>query len=628
MTLDTWGNDFEAGEADEYSIEAMDVGKVLMIHLHNDRGGWWYKNPDWFVNRISVLSSTQDDPFEFPCYRWVLSDLDVFEGKAIPPFQDQPDAVKSQRSQELKQRQESYKWGNQEVFQHLPGYLQASTHADIPRDSQFSNEAKSTIKEDKIKAVMDIGLDSLSTLFDSWDNFDDFQKILDRAYGGVPKIVEGDRWMTDKVFGSMFLNGCNPNTIQRCEKLPSNFPVTEEMVKSFLDRGQTLEKEIKAGHVYIVDYKELEGINITGESTYTAHPMGLFYVKASGDLVPIAIQLLQQPSNTNPIWTPSDSKYDWLLAKMWLRYADSQIQQGSTHLLRTHLVMEAFAVATWRQLPSLHPVFQMLFPHLRTVMAINNFIRNDAADNDGSMQLLNRLYKTFKFGMLSLPGMLKERGVDDPEKLPKFHYRDDGLRLWTAVTTFIKEVIAIYYKSNDDVVKDNELQAWVNDIHDNGFPARDGDLDHEFPKSLQTRDQLIHMITCVVFTCSCQHAAVNFGLMDVAGFVPNTPSLMRQPPPTKKNEATLKSIMATLPNKSQAGHQIATMFVLTKFAEDERFIGDITHSLLTGDDEDDAITRFQAALQEISNSIKARNASMELPYINLLPERIPDSIGI
>ncbi|KAJ7376328.1 hypothetical protein OS493_035471 [Desmophyllum pertusum] len=261
-------------------------------------------------------------------------------------------------------------------------------------------------------------------------------------------------------------------------------------------------------------------------------------------------------------------------------------------------------------------------------MAINNFIRNDTADNDGSMQLLNRLYKTFKFGMLSLPEMLNERGVDDPEKLPNFHYRDDALRLWTAVTTFIKEVIAIYYKSNDDVVKDNELQAWVNDIHDNGFPVRGGDLDHEFPKSLQTRDQLIHMLTCVVFTCSCQHAAVNFGLMDVAGFVPNTPSLMRQPPPTKKNEATLKSIMATLPNKSQSGHQIATMFVLTKFAEDERFIGDITHSLLTGHHEDDAITRFQAALQEISDSIKARNASLELPYINLLPERIPDSIGI
>lgn len=150
-----------------------------------------------------------------------------------------------------------------------------------------------------------------------------------------------------------------------------------------------------------------------------------------------------------------------------------------------------------------------------------------------------------------------------------FLIRDDALRLWAAVETFIKDVIAIYYKSDDDVTKDNELQAWIKDIHDNGLPVREGDVDHEFPKSLQSRDQLIHMLTCVVFTCSCQHAAVNFGLLDVAGFVPNAPSLMRQPPPTKKNEATLKSIMKTLPNKSQSAHQIALMYVLTRFADDE-----------------------------------------------------------
>lgn len=629
IKLDNWGNDFEKGDADEYSVEAMDVGKVLMVQLHNDRGGWWYKNPDWFVNKIAVLSSTQDyEPFEFPCHRWVLSDLMVFEGKAILPFQEQPDAVKSQRILEVTKRQENYKWGGQEVYKHLPGYLEAVTHADIPRDSQFSDEARSSVDEDKKKAIVKLGLSYLTSLFDSWDNFDDFQKILDRAYGGVPKIVEDDRWKTDKVFGSMFLNGCNPNVIQRCEKLPSNFPVTEEMVKSFLDRGQTLQEEMKAGHVYIVDYKELEGIP-SKESTYSAQPLGLFYVNKSGDLVPIAIQLFQQPSATNPMWTPSDSQYDWLLAKMWLRNADNLIQQVNTHLLETHLVMEAFAVAAWRQLPSLHPVFQLLFPHLRSVMAINNFLRHGiVAASTTAQELLKKSYKTFKFGKLSLPDTLKERGVDDPEKLPKFYYREDALRLWSAITTFIKEVIVLYYKSDNDVARDNELQAWVKDVHENGLPVRGGDVDHEFPNSLQTRDQLIHVLTCVVFTCSCQHAAVNFGLLDVAGFVPNTPSLMRQPPPTKKNEATLSTIMATLPSKNQAVQQIALLYVLSRYAEDERFIGDITHSLLTGDEEDAAMTRFQAALHEISASIKARNASLELPYINLLPERIPNSIGV
>ena len=52
----------------------------------------------------------------------------------------------------------------------------------------------------------------------------------------------------------------------------------------------------------------------------------------------------------------------------------------------------------------------------------------------------------------------------------------------------------------------------------------------------------------------------------------------------------------------------------------QRFLGDSTHSLLTGDEEEAAISRFQASLQNISDSIKARNESLEMPYINLLPE--------
>ena len=51
--------------------------------------------------------------------------------------------------------------------------------------------------------------------------------------------------MNDAVFGWQFLNGCNPNTIRRCEELPTNFPVTEDLVKGFLDGGKSLNDEIK-----------------------------------------------------------------------------------------------------------------------------------------------------------------------------------------------------------------------------------------------------------------------------------------------------------------------------------------------------------------------------------------------
>ena len=95
----------------------------------------------------------------------------------------------------------------------------------------------------------------------------------------------------------------------------------------------------------------------------------------------------------------------------------------NTHILKTHFVMEPFAVAAWRHLPSVHPVFKILFPHLRSVMAINNFVRHDFVTRPGVLQLLKKSYKKFKFSMLSLPEVISKNGVEDATKLPKYFYR-------------------------------------------------------------------------------------------------------------------------------------------------------------------------------------------------------------
>ena len=57
--------------------------------------------------------------------------------------------------------------------------------------------------------------------------------------------------------------------------------------------------------------------------------------------------------------------------------------------------------------------------------------------------------------------------------------------------------------------------------------------------------------------------------MEFTGYIPNVPPVMRLPPPTRKREATLAYIMATLPNKIQSGWHIGTMYTLTRIAKDE-----------------------------------------------------------
>ena len=92
-------------------------------------------------------------------------------------------------------------------------------------------------------------------------------------------------------------------------------------------------------------------------------------------------------------------------------------------------------MGAWRQLSSMHPIFKLLFPHMRSVMAINTLGRNELINKGGisdktlsiggggHLQLLKKNYKSFKWSIFSIPDTLKERGVHDPEKLPNFHYR-------------------------------------------------------------------------------------------------------------------------------------------------------------------------------------------------------------
>lgn len=61
----------------------------------------------------------------------------------------------------------------------------------------------------------------------------------------------------------------------------------------------------------------------------------------------------------NTVFLPSDGRYDWMLAKMWVKSSDFNVHQLVTHFLRTHLTSEVFAIAMYRQLAAVHPVYKV-----------------------------------------------------------------------------------------------------------------------------------------------------------------------------------------------------------------------------------------------------------------------------
>lgn len=117
--------------------------------------------------------------------------------------------------------------------------------------------------------------------------------------------------------------------------------------------------------------------------------------------------------------------------------------------------------------------------------------------------------KRLTFSSLCLPDSLKARGVDSREQLPTYFYRDDGLMVWEAtrrsaptrfygddrleksvpsllnrafsLPSFVREVVCVYYKDNEAVQHDDEIQAFVKDVQNLGM--RDFDHCGEFKEN-------------------------------------------------------------------------------------------------------------------------------------------------
>lgn len=73
---------------------------------------------------------------------------------------------------------------------------------------------------------------------------------------------------------------------------------------------------------------------------------------------------------------------------------------------------------------------------------------------------MKKYYKTMNWSSYDLPKVLKDRGVDDPEKLRNFHYRDDALKLWHAIKGYITKIISFYYHSDEDIQQVSNKKGW------------------------------------------------------------------------------------------------------------------------------------------------------------------------
>ncbi|KAF5454041.1 hypothetical protein F2P56_023738 [Juglans regia] len=512
----------------------------------------------------------------------------------------------------------------------------------------------------------------------------------------MPQVIKEDRsaWRTDEEFAREMLAGVNPVIIRSLQEFPptskldrevygdQTSKITKEHIENNID-GLSIDEAIKKNKLFILDYHDtfmpyLRRINSTSTKTYASRT--ILFLKSDGTLRPLAIELsLPHPQGDqfgaiSKVYTPAEQGVEstiWQLAKAYAAVNDSGYHQLISHWLNTHAAIEPFVIATNRQLSVLHPIQKLLHPHFRDTMNINAFARQILINGGGilevtvfpakySMEMSSVVYKNWIFPEQALPADLVKRGMaikdsSSPHGLrlliEDYPYAVDGLEIWSAIRTWVEDYCSFYYKNDEMVQKDSELQSWWKELREEGH----GDKKDEpwWPK-MQTREELVETCTIIIWIASALHAALNFGQYPYAGYLPNRPTISRRFMPEEgtpeyeelksdPDKAFLKTITAQLPTLIG----VALIELLSRHSTDEVYLGQRDTPEWTLDAQPlEAFDRFGKKLADIEDRItrmnndkklKNRVGAVNVPYTLLYPtsdqsglsgKGIPNSVSI
>ncbi|WP_434387807.1 lipoxygenase family protein [Melittangium boletus] len=629
-------NDFEAGAEDVYDIKSRELGELLALRFSNEAG----VTGDWFLDFVVV--SLADRHWRFPHYRWVLrnSTVEVLEGTArLPQHETEPRLAEARRAQ-LHERQELYTWRPAGATAGLPGAMEISARRPLPKDELYRGLSQGG-SESVIAKTMASLRTNMPLLGKAWNGLVDTLGL----FKGQDKPRVAPRWQDDHEFARQAVQGVSPLHITSITALPEGLPLSDPEVRGLLSPGSTLAQALAAQRVFLLDFEILDDIPMfrrvdkegVEERRWAPPARCLLYLEDSRKLRPLAIQLGRDPA-TAPVFTPNDPAQDWLAAKLYLRCSEGNTHQLVSHALRTHLVVEPFVVASLRNLSDRHPVYKLMRRHFRYTLAINEGTRKSLLDaggvfdefiatggpDKGHLKLGQKGYGRWTL-LDNKPRVdLARRGVLAPSILPDYPYRDDALPLWDALEAFVSDILARFYKSSAELLQDTEMQAWWKDLTTHGLPV------DKLPCAELTRvADLVDILTTVLFTGSVHHAAVNSLQYEHYAFVPNAPLCMRQPPPTKKGVLQAADFAEMIPTRAQTLWQVAMGRALASFGEDEEFLLSEGGWRETYFHEPEFLAireRFHTRLRGQLAAVKLLNATREVPYTVLQPDRIPCGI--
>ncbi len=329
----------------------------------------------------------------------------------------------------------------------------------------------------------------------------------------------------------------------------ANFPVTNEMFRRTAEfRNDDLDQAMAEKRVFVVDYKEYKAFNLRPPAEHSAGgryytPIAMFAVpRQGGPLKIIAIQSTQDTPRSeaeraawkdsneqdpqrplSDILTPTDDYWSWQMAKTL--FMSMYAMSGVVDHLSMHVYIAPVAIGFYRQIPKAHPLRALLEPHLLSLIRNNHF--GIFWDTGTQMVFANNGYGRPDQGLLTgmadkisgwtgqtfLDAVVHRAGYYDfvehstpldrskPNPFSSIEdfptHDDDGL--FPIIEKWVRGYLGHYYRSDEDVRRDHELQAFCNEVAVEGRVAG-------FPAIISDREELVDLVTRIIYWMSVNHA--------------------------------------------------------------------------------------------------------------------------
>ena len=153
----------------------------------------------------------------------------------------------------------------------------------------------------------------------------------------------------------------------------------------------------------------------------------------------------------------------------------------------------------------------------------------------------------------------------------------------------------------------------------------------KFPSHLSKVDQLVQMVTRVIFTGSVAHCAVNGLSFEYSSFAPNNPACMRglMPKESDRGRIDMKRILDSLPDQRLSAIQAGVAHTVSNMSGKPLYLTQISPRWMMNEPQvKECYQQFVAHLMIIEKKIKERNKMLKIPYHILIPSKIPYGIGI